>query len=126
METSHAPQVVQGLASLVERSTDEGKQGDLACLLDCGCDNALVAGAGAGLAAWADLSILGDVAAEQVRLFVIDCQGFICTELAGFGLCKEAAFSAGFLSRLGSSIFSHYYSNFVAIEIQHARHAGKV
>ena len=103
---------LSGLPSLVEGSSDKGQQGDLTCLLDRGSHDALVARTSASLAARADLAILGDIAAEQVRLFVVNCQCFVCTELAGFGLCKEAAFSAGFLRPLGSSIFSHSFLQF--------------
>ena len=63
MANFHAPQFYQGLASLVKSSTDERKQGNLACLLDrCG-NYALVTSTGTCLAARAYLSILGDVTA---------------------------------------------------------------
>ena len=96
-----------GLPSLVEGSSDKGEQGDLPCLFDRGSHDALVARARPGLAARADLASLGDVAAEQVRFLVVTRQGLICAELTGFGLREEAAFSAGFLGSLWSSIFSH-------------------
>jgi len=80
MARFHAPQVYQELPPLVKRSSDEGKQGDLACLLDRGGYHTLVAGAGAGLAARADFAILGDVAAQQVGFFIVDCQGFVRAE----------------------------------------------
>jgi len=119
MARFHALQFYQGLAPLVEGSADERKQGDLACLLDCSGHYTLVTGTGTGLAARADLSILGDVAAQQVGLFIVNCQGFVCTKLTGFGLRKEAAFSTAFLGPLlWSSIFSHLLLQFLAVEIR--------
>ena len=108
---------LSGLPSLVEGSSDKGQQGDLTCLLDRGSHDALVARTSASLAARADLAILGDIAAEQVRLFVVNCQCFVCTELAGFGLCKEAAFSCAPWGLRSSAI---RFSNFLAYEIRHA------
>ena len=105
-----------GLSPLFERSADEGEQGDLTSLLDCGGYDTLVTCACTRLATRADLAIFGDVAAEQVRLFIVNCQGFICTELAEFGLRKEAAISAAFFGPLlWSSIIRHCYSNLVHI-----------
>jgi hypothetical protein len=104
----HAPHITQGLPSFVKGSPDEGEESDLTCLFDRRRHHALMSRAGARLAAWADLAVLGNVAAEQVRLFIVNCQGFVCTKLTGFGLCKEAAFSTAFLlCPLGSSIVSH-------------------
>jgi hypothetical protein len=71
-----------------------------------------VSGACAGLAARANLAIFGDVAAEQVRLFVVNGQRLVGAELTEFGLGEEAAVAATFLSPLlWSSIFSHCYSS---------------
>src|SRR5512138_756945 len=74
-------------------------------LFDCCGDRTLVPGAGARLAARADLAIFGDVLAQQVGLFVIDHQGLICTKLTEFGLGKEAAFAAAFWPGRCSSFF---------------------
>jgi hypothetical protein len=121
METSHAPQVLQELPTLVKGSSDEGQQGELACLFDRGGHHTLVTGAGTGLAARTDLSVFGDVAAQQVSLLIVDCQGLVCAKLTGFGLRKEAALSAAFLGPLlWSSIFSHLLLQFLTVEIRHA------
>jgi hypothetical protein len=44
----------------------------------------LVPGTSASLAAWADLAIFGNEAAQQVDLFIVYFQIFICAELADF------------------------------------------
>jgi len=54
--------------------------------------------AGAGLTARADIAIFGDIFSEKVCLFIVNGQGFICTELTKFGLGKEAAFASLLLS----------------------------
>ncbi len=104
-----------GLASLFEGFPYEGEQGNLTCLLDGGSYHTLMAGARAGLAAWADLAIFRDIAAEQVCLLIVNGQGLICTELTKFGLRKEAAvatLATTFLSPFGSSIISHLLLQF--------------
>jgi len=85
-----------GLAHLFQVFACEGEQSNMTGLLH-GCrHNALMSGAGASLAAWADLAIFSDIFPEQVSFFVINDQCFICTKLTKFRLCKEAAFSASF------------------------------
>jgi hypothetical protein len=116
MEFSHAPQRRSGLASLFERSADEGEQGNLASLLDCGSHCSLMTCTCTGLAARADLAIFGDIFPKHVCFLVINCQRLICTELTKLGLCKEATFTAlSFTSTspLWSSIFSHLLLQFL-------------
>ena len=93
-----------GLSPLFERSADEGKQGDVACLLDGGSYNTLVACACTRLSAGADLAVFGDVLPKHISFLVVNRQGFICTELTEFGLRKKAAVAASFWSPLRSSI----------------------
>src|SRR5512142_857976 len=102
-----------GLAPLFKGSAYEGKQGDLASLLDRSSHCPLVTCTRAGLAAWADLAIFGDIFPKQICFLVINCQCLIGTELTKLGLCKEAALTASsFGSPLGSSIFSHLFLQF--------------
>lgn len=54
--------------------------------------DALVFCAGTGLAPRADFAFLGGEAAQDIDLFVIDRQVFICTELADLGARIVAAF----------------------------------
>ena len=75
-----------------------------------------MSGAGAGLAARADLAIFGDVLPKQVRLFIVNRQGFICTELTKFWFRKEAAFPPPSAEPKGLRSSAIYYSNFVFIE----------
>ena len=57
-------------------------------------DEALVFGAGAGLAARAQVAFFGHVLAEKVDLFIVDGQGLIGAELAELGFRKKFAISA--------------------------------
>ena len=116
MAKFHAPQLSSGLAPLFEGSAYKGEQGNLTSLLDRRSHHALMTGARAGLAAWADLAIFCDVASKQVCLLVVNGQRFVCAELTKFGLGKEAAFAATFLSPFGSSIFSHLLLQFWLIQ----------
>jgi hypothetical protein len=50
----------------------------------------------ASLAAWADLAFFGCETAQDIDLFIIDCQVFIGAELANLGTRKVTAFSALF------------------------------
>jgi hypothetical protein len=85
-----------GLASFIKRSAGEWQKRNMAGLLyRCG-HGSLVSRAGAGLAAWTDRAIFGDILAQQICLFVVNCQSFICTELTKFRLGKEAAFPTAF------------------------------
>src|SRR5215211_8938125 len=96
-----------GLSPLFERSADEGEQGDLTSLLDCGGYDTLVTCACTRLATGADLAILGNILPKHVCFLVVNDQSLICTELTKFGLCEKAAFASSFWSPLWSSIFSH-------------------
>lgn len=59
------------------------------------CRNeALVFGAGAGLAARAQAAFFGHILAEKVNFLVIDRQGFVGAELAELGFRKEFAIAA--------------------------------
>jgi hypothetical protein len=84
----------------------------MTCLFHSRCHGTLVPGAGAGLAARADLAIFGDVLPKQVCLFVVDHQRLICTELTKFWFRKEAAVTASFRGTEWSSIFSHMVLQF--------------
>src|SRR5262245_37402744 len=86
------------LAHLVHVTASKGKQCDLTGLLYCASNHALMFGAGARLAARADVTFISDIFSEKVSLFIVDGQGLICTELAELGLGKEAAFAT--LARL--------------------------
>lgn len=78
-----------------------------------GCSHSsLVPGAGARLAARANLSIFRDILPKDVCLFIVDAQGFICAELTKFGLGKEATVTAAFCASRGSSIFNHLVLQF--------------
>jgi len=57
---------------------------------------ALVLCAGAGLAAWTDFAFFGCEASQYIDLFVVDCQMFVCAELADLGARIVAAFPALF------------------------------
>lgn len=63
-------------------------------LFDGGCHEALMFGAGAGLAARANFAVFGDVFAEDVYLFVFDDESLIRAKLAKLWLGEEPAFSA--------------------------------
>ena len=97
-----------GSASLFEGFSYEWEQGDLAGLLDRGCDHTLVSGARTGLAARADFAIFGNVLPKHIGFLIVNRQGLICAELTKLGLCEEATFAATFACPLlRSSIFSH-------------------
>jgi hypothetical protein len=83
-----------GLAHFVHVAASERQQGDLASLLHGTGNDALMFGARTGLAARANVAFISDVFPEKVGLFVIDGKGFICTELAEFGLGEKATFAA--------------------------------
>jgi hypothetical protein len=93
----HAPRMRSGsLTHLFQVFACEGEQGNMTGLLHGRGHHALVSGAGASLATWADLAIFSDIFPEQVSFFIIYDQCFICTKLTKFRLCKEAALSASF------------------------------
>src|SRR5215208_3821605 len=106
-----------GLTSLFERSAYEGEQGNLTSLLDRGGYRSLMTCARTGLSARTNLSIFGNVFPKQVCFLVVNCQCFICTKLTKFGLCKEAALTAGSFSTLWSSIISHLLLQFSCSKI---------
>ena len=81
----------------------------MARLFHCGCDEALMLGAGAGLAAWADLAFFGDVFAQQVGLLVVDLQHFVGAKLAELGFGEELAVTTAFASR-HVSIVTHTFT----------------
>src|SRR3990172_13091951 len=101
---SHAPRSLSRLAPVFPVFSRERDECDMAGLFDCRGHDALVFGACTRLAARTDLAVFGDIAPEQVHLFVVNCQGLICAELTIFRLCKEAAFAAC-LCCLGCSSF---------------------
>jgi hypothetical protein len=55
-----------------------------------------VAGAGAGLAAWANLAVVCDEAAEQIQLFVLNSYRFVGAELADLRPGEVTAVTAAF------------------------------
>jgi hypothetical protein len=67
----------------------KGQQGQMAGALYGGCDRALVLGAGAGLSPRADLAIVGDIAAQDFRQFVVNHCVVIGTKLANARLVEE-------------------------------------
>ena len=85
-----------GLAHFFQVFACEGEQSNMTSLLHCRSHNTLMSCAGAGLAAWTDLAIFGDILPEQVSFFVVNNESLIRTKLTKFGLGKEAAFSASF------------------------------
>ena len=60
----------------------EGKQGDVPGAFDRRGKLTLVLGASSGLAAWTDLTVIGDKPAENFDQFIIDGGRFISAELA--------------------------------------------
>ena len=112
-----------GSTSVVERSAYEGEQGNVPGLLDRGGYRSLMTRARTGLSARADLTIFGDVFPKHICFLIVNCQGFICTELTEFGLCEEAALAATFLGTLWSSIFSHLLLQFSCSSNQKMRSA---
>ena len=57
-------------------------------------DHALMFCARASLAARADVAFFSNIFSEKVGLFIINCQGLVCAELAELGLGKETAVAA--------------------------------
>ena len=84
----------QDLACFFQLLAGERQQGNVPGLFHCLGHNTLVFCAGAGLAAWADVALFGNILSEKVGLFVVNGQGLICTKLTKFGLGKEAAVAA--------------------------------
>lgn len=72
-----------------------GEQGDMAGALDSPRQLALVLGACAGLAAWADLSILRYIPPQDFSLLVIDVCVLVCAELALARVGEKTARAAG-------------------------------
>jgi hypothetical protein len=72
------------------------KQTDMAGAFNCTGQGALVFGASTGLAAWADLPFFRYETAQNVRLFIINRQVFIGTELADLWAGIITAFAALF------------------------------
>ena len=85
-----------GLSPLFERSADEGEQGNVTSLLDGGSYHTLMACACTRLPAGADLAIFGNIFPKHICFLIVNCQGFICTELTKLGLCEKAAVAASF------------------------------
>jgi hypothetical protein len=96
--TAPAPLFLLDLAHLVHVRAGKRQQGDLAGLFHGTGDDALMFGACTGLATRADVAFISYVFSEKVSLFIVNNQCFICTELAEFGLGKEAAFATPLLS----------------------------
>lgn len=88
---AHAPMRVR---CLVDAAVGKGQERDMPRLFNCRRNDALMFGAGAGLAAGAQTAFFGHVFAEKVDLFVVDGQGFVGAELAELGLGKELAVAA--------------------------------
>src|SRR6266508_7001095 len=59
------------------------QQRHLACALHCYCNLPLVAAAGAGDPARADLALLGDVPPQLVEVLVVDLVDLLLAEVAG-------------------------------------------
>ena len=76
---------------LVDAAIGEGQQRNVARLFHRSRNETLVLGAGAGLAARAQVAVFGHVLAKQVNFFVIDGQGLVGAELAELGFRKEFA-----------------------------------
>jgi hypothetical protein len=72
------------------------------------CQDALVAGASAGLATRTDLSVVGNKSPEHIPFFVIDTYSFVSAKLTEFRAGKEATLSgAAFVATLICSFISH-------------------
>jgi hypothetical protein len=70
------------MAPLAQDLATEGEKRHVAGALDGGSQLALVSGARPGLAAWANLAIVGDIPAQDFYLLVIDGGAFVDAELA--------------------------------------------
>ncbi len=79
---------------LVDAAISEGQQRNVACLFHRCSHQALVLGAGTGLAARAQVAIFCHILAQKVDFFVVNGQGFVGAELAELGFRKEFAISA--------------------------------
>jgi len=77
------------VAVSLEGSGAIGKQGHVPRALDGFGDHALMFGASAGLAARADLAPLGDVAAEQIGLLVVERPNLLGAKLADADFADE-------------------------------------
>ncbi len=97
------------LAVIVQKAAREGQQGDKAGLLDGAGQHALVTGAGAGLAARADLALVGDEAPEQVHFFVVNHQLLVSAKLTEFRAGVVTAFASLAVRSSAASVafFSH-------------------
>lgn len=73
------------LASILPVFARVGQQGDVAGAFDFGGNGALMSRTGAGLATGANFAFVGNIAAQQVCVFVIDLDVFVGAELADFG-----------------------------------------
>ncbi len=76
--------------TLAERFASIGQQSNVTSSLDCHRQLALVAGTRAGLAAWANLAVVRDEAAQRIHQFIVDHGIFIRAELALAGAAEKA------------------------------------
>jgi hypothetical protein len=83
-----------------------GQQSQVASTLDFMGQLTLVTGAGAGLAAGANLALFRHETAQHIDLFVIDLNIFINTELAEFG-ARDIATTPHRLLRIHRHIIGH-------------------
>ena len=83
------------------RAAGERQQGDVARLLDCRRQTALVRRAYAGQAPGNDLAALGDEAGEQAHVLVIDGLDLLDAELAN--LLAAEKFAATFAASAGTT-----------------------
>jgi len=86
--------LVLGLAGFFHLLAGERDQGDMSRLFHSLGYNPLMFCTRASLAARADIAFFSNRFSEKVGLFVINCQGFICAELAELRLGKETAIAA--------------------------------
>lgn len=76
----------------------EGQQGDLTGLFDSTGQHALMSGAGASLAAWADLAFISDQAFEHINFFIVNGDGLVSAKLTGLRAGEKATFAASTFS----------------------------
>ncbi len=79
----------------------------MAGALDRTSQHALMARAGSGLAAGADLAIVRDKAPKHVCLFVINVQAFVSAKLTGFWFGKVTALAGAAFIASFDFFFSH-------------------
>jgi len=86
--------LVLGLAGFFHLLAGERNQGNVTRLFHGLSYDPLMFCTRASLAARADVAFFSNIFSEKVGLFVINCQGFICAELAELRLGKETAIAA--------------------------------